>query len=66
MFDDTKIYFASDPEVLALACYSTMAHWRSEGRGPSFVKIGSKVGYRGSDLNLWIESRTVTPTHRGE
>ena len=33
MFDPEKLYLTSDPDLLALAPYSTMAHWRSEGRG---------------------------------
>ena len=61
MFDDRKIYFANDPAVLALASYSTLAHWRSEGRGPCYIKIGSRVGYLGGDLNLWLKARTVQP-----
>ena len=27
MFDKTKLYFTSDPALLALVPYSTMAHW---------------------------------------
>ena len=61
MFDPDKLYLTSDPDLLALAPYSTMAHWRSEGRGPAFIKIGSKVAYRGADLNSWLASRTVRP-----
>ncbi len=61
MFDPEKLYMTSDPDLLALAPYSTMAHWRSEGRGPAFIKIGSRVAYRGADLNLWLASRTVRP-----
>ena len=62
MFDDSKIYLAHDPALVALVPYSTMAHWRSEGRGPPFIKIGPKVAYRGADLNAWLEVRTVRPT----
>ena len=61
MFDKTKLYFTSDPALLALVPYSTMAHWRSEGRGPAYVKIGSRVAYSGRALNEWLEARTVKP-----
>ena len=62
MFDDDKLYLTSDPALTqAIGPYSTLAHWRSEGRGPKFVKLGSKVAYRGSDLNEWLASRTVEP-----
>jgi len=61
MFEDNKLYFTNDPALLAIAPYSTMAHWRCEGRGPAYVKLGSRVAYRGCDLNDWIKSRTITP-----
>ena len=61
MFDDDKLYPANDPEVTALAPYSTMAHWRSEGRGPAYIKIGPRVMYSGRALNEWLASRTVEP-----
>ncbi len=61
MFNPDRIYPASDPALLVLGTYSTLAHWRCEGRGPAFIKIGSRVAYRGSDLNAWIESQTVHP-----
>ncbi len=61
MFDDAKLYFTDDPQLLALAPYSTMAHWRSEGRGPSFIKVGARVAYSGKALNEWLAARTVEP-----
>ena len=35
----------------------TLANWRSEGRGPVFVKIGGKVLYDLSDVEAWERSR---------
>ena len=61
MFDPDKLYFTGDPAVRTLAPYSTLAHWRSEGRGPTYVKIGARVAYRGADLNTWLASRTIQP-----
>ena len=61
MFDPTKLYFANDPALKALGPYSTLAHWRSEGRGPAFIKIGSRVAYSGKALNDWLAARTVEP-----
>ena len=61
MFQENKLYLTNDPALKALAPYSTMAHWRSEGRGPTYVKIGFRVAYRGGDLNDWLASRTVRP-----
>ena len=61
MYEGDRLYFTSDPELLALAPYSTLAHWRSEGRGPAYVKIGSRVAYSGRALNQWLATRTVEP-----
>ena len=65
MFDDHKLYLNGDPALLVLGRPSTRAHWRSAGCGPAFIKLGARVAYRGSDLNEWLESRTVRPTDRG-
>ena len=62
MFQDDKLYLTSDPALKALGPYSTLAHWRSEGRGPAFIKIGSKVAYSGRALNEWLQRQTVQPT----
>ena len=62
MFDDDRLYFTNDPALLVLGRPSTLAHWRSEGRGPAYLKIGSRVAYRGADLNAWLDAQTVRPT----
>ena len=62
MFDDDRLYAANHPALRAIAPYSTMAHWRCEGRGPAYVKIGPRVVYRGRALNEWLEAQTVKPT----
>ena len=51
-----------DPALSALIPYSTMAHWRCEGRGPAFIKLGARVAYLGSDLNRWLGDRRIEPT----
>ena len=43
----------------------TLARWRSEGRGPSFNKVGGKkVAYRWSAVEAWLElnNRLVATT----
>ena len=62
MFNPDSLYFTDDPALKPLGAYQTLAQWRSRGTGPAFIKIGSRVAYRGSDLNEWLESRTVRPT----
>ena len=64
MFDNDRFYTASDPQLLALVPYSTLAHWRTDGRGPAYVKIGHRVVYSGADLNAWLASRRVQPTEK--
>ena len=61
MFQADRLYFTSDLALKALGPYSTLAHWRSEGRGPAFIKIGSRVAYSGKALNEWLAARTVKP-----
>ena len=61
MFDNLRIYHTDDPELLALGRPSTLAHWRSGGVGPAFIKLGKRVGYHGRALNDWIRQRTVEP-----
>ena len=52
MFDSDTFYFTRDPALAVIASYSTLAHWRSEGRGPAYVRLGRRIAYRGGDLNL--------------
>ncbi len=37
----------------------TLAKWAMLGEGPRYAKVGRAVRYRLSDLDDWIESRTV-------
>jgi excisionase family DNA binding protein len=40
--------------------YQTLAAWRSNKRHViPYIKVGSKVFYRRSDLDTWLESRRV-------
>ena len=66
MFDENKLYMTRDAELLALAPYMTWAHWRSEGRGPAFIKIGARVAYAGRDLNTWLDDQKVQPRATGD
>lgn len=40
----------------------TLANWRSQGNGPSFVKIGGAIAYRLSDVEEWEKRNTVSST----
>lgn len=61
MFDPDKLYLANDPALAVIGSYWTMARWRSQGQGPAFVKLGSRVAYSGAALTEWIERQTVRP-----
>ena len=61
MFDDDKNYLTDDPALLVLGRPSTLAHWRSEGRGPAYFKWGSRIVYRGADLNVWLDRQRIVP-----
>lgn len=37
----------------------TLSNWRSEGRGPAYVKDGGCVRYRMSDVTAWLNAKRV-------
>ena len=36
--------------------------WRSQGRGPPFIKIGRKIFYRREKLADWLRNRELNST----
>jgi len=41
----------------------TLAQWRLvDGKGPAYVKVGSSVRYRRSDIDEWLRHQTRTGT----
>ena len=36
---------------------STLNKWRTQGRGPRFVKLGRAVCYRAGDLDAWLQDQ---------
>lgn len=58
-------YTQEQAAALILATPTTMARWRRDGRGPKFIKIGRKVGYRHQDLEDWLTRQTVQNTAQG-
>ena len=62
MFDASKLYGTKDPEILAIAPRQTWDRWRYNRTGPSFIRIGRRVFYRGSELNDWLERQTTRTT----
>jgi predicted DNA-binding transcriptional regulator AlpA len=37
----------------------TATKWRARAEGPPFIKVGRLVRYRRTDLEAWLESRTI-------
>lgn len=40
----------------------TLRKWRLTGRGPRFVRCGSRVRYRSDHVECWVDQRTVSST----
>lgn len=36
----------------------TLEQWRSQGKGPKYLKVGRHVRYRWSDVNAWLDERS--------
>ena len=53
-FEPERLYRTTDPELRSISARSTLAHWRHQGVGPRYMCIGSRVLYRGSDLNRFF------------
>ena len=47
--------------ILSLKNPRTLAAWRLRRQGPRYVKVGTSVRYRASDLAAWIDAHTVAP-----
>lgn len=41
---------------------STLAKWRCYGGGPAFSRVGRSVRYHRTELDLYLEARTVRNT----
>jgi excisionase family DNA binding protein len=35
----------------------TLYHWRVRGEGPPAIRVGGRVRYRPSDIEVWLKSR---------
>ncbi len=59
--DEVLIPAASVPDYIGIKV-QTLARWRHESVGPTWVALGRRVYYRSSDLRAWIDSRARTNT----
>lgn len=59
---DTGEHFTREQAAVFLALQpQTLAAWTSRGEGPPYIKVGRSVRYRKSDIEAWLESRTIRP-----
>ena len=59
MFDPERYYRTTDPELAVIATRATLALWRHYGRGPTYIKFGNRVLYRGADLQRFLDEHVV-------
>lgn len=59
--DPEKLYPDTDPLLDELGARQTRARYRSEGRGPAYIKLGRRIFYRGDDLIAWVTANRVQP-----
>ena len=46
-------------EILTLKP-QTLAKWRMDGSGPSYIRLGTAVRYKATDIQAYIEQRPVS------
>jgi excisionase family DNA binding protein len=39
----------------------TLTQWRSDGKGPKYMKVGRYVRYRWSEVDRWLTTRETDP-----
>lgn len=49
-------------EILGGLSPRTLERWRLEGKGPAFVRAGSRCLYREDDLLAWLDANRRTST----
>lgn len=66
LFETDRNYVLGDPELDIIGDRAKLAQWRHKMKGPAFYKLGRKVIYRGSDLNVWAELNRIDPSNNGQ
>lgn len=60
LFDATRHYQPTDPEILTLlGSKDKQAQMRYYGRSPAFYRLGRKIIYHGADLNKWANAQRI-------
>ena len=61
LFDENRNYVLGDSELELIGTEDKLGQWRHKGQGPPYYKLGRKVIYTGSDLNVWAKAQRVEP-----
>lgn len=64
VLDDDPVYLTDEAAPIIRSNPRTMERWRVEGRGPDFIKLGHRVGYRASALKAFLDRQTRTHTKK--
>ena len=56
---DKKYLTPVDVEEMLGVKQQTLAHWRSQGKGPQYIKVGKVIRYSLDELERWIQSHNV-------
>ena len=65
-FDPDRYYATDDEALRLLGKRATLARWRCDGKGPKYIRFGSRILYLGKDLNDYLDEHLVQPTARPE
>lgn len=63
-YDDAGRELMTEAELadyLQLENQALLRTWRSQKRGPAYVRVGRLIRYRWADVQEWLECRTETP-----
>jgi len=54
-----KYLTSAEVEEMIGVKQQTLAHWRSQGKGPQYIKIGKVIRYALDELEKWIGAHRV-------
>jgi hypothetical protein len=57
---DEELWTPREVAALLRKSESTLANWRSAGRGPAYLKVEGAVRYRPSVVRKYLTENTVT------
>jgi len=61
----TRLLTPAEVADLTRLAPQTLAHWRSAGKGPPYIKVSTyRVMYPADRLEKWLDSRLVVPNGR--